>query len=87
MEFFSSIKSNIIGQSIEEKKEVKKSEAQLEFERKRIWSIAGAVTLFLGYIIMNGIVSIEIGDDNEEYEDGEYYEQEEENFENDIDDE
>ncbi|KAI9284463.1 Tom37 C-terminal domain-containing protein [Umbelopsis sp. AD052] len=80
VEFFSSIKSNIIGQSGEEKKEEKKSDAQLDFERKRIWSIAGAVTLFLGYIIMNGIVSIELGDDSGDYEEGEYYEQEEEDF-------
>ncbi|CAO3687010.1 unnamed protein product [Umbelopsis vinacea] len=82
MEFFSSIKSNIIGKP-QEKKEEKKSEAQLDFERKRIWSIAGAVTVLVGYIIMNGIVSIEIDDGSAEYEDEdeEYYEQADEEYE------
>jgi hypothetical protein len=82
MEFFSSIKSNIIGKP-QEKKEEKKSEAQLDFERKRIWSIAGAVTVLVGYIIMNGIVSIEIDDGSADYEDedDEYYEQADEEYE------
>ncbi|KAI8990315.1 Tom37 C-terminal domain-containing protein [Pilobolus umbonatus] len=48
-----------------------KSQEQIEFDRKRIWSIAGAVTFFLGYVIYNGILSISIIDDEEE---GEFYE-------------
>lgn len=60
----------------------KKSDAQLEFERKRIWSIAGGVTFLLAYVIYNGIVSVEFGDeeddDDVEYEmDYEEYDDEE----------
>lgn len=50
----------------------KRSEAQLDFERKRIWSIAGGVTFLLAYIIYNGIVSVEVVDDNEYEDDDEY---------------
>ncbi|KAJ2959364.1 hypothetical protein NQZ79_g5177 [Umbelopsis isabellina] len=80
LEFFSSIKTNILGNG-EEKKEDKKSDAQLDFERKRIWTIAGGVTVFLAYIIMNGIISVEIGDGSNTYdeeEDEDFSEQEEE---------
>ncbi|CAO3579065.1 unnamed protein product [Absidia cylindrospora] len=47
----------------------KRSEAQLDFERKRIWSIAGGVTFLLAYIIYNGIVSVEVVDDDYDYND------------------
>jgi hypothetical protein len=78
LDFFSSIKTNILGDG-EEKKEEKKSDAQLDFERKRIWTIAGGVTVFLAYIIMNGIISVEIDDGSNGYdEDEEFFEQEEE---------
>ncbi|OBZ82464.1 hypothetical protein A0J61_09487 [Choanephora cucurbitarum] len=71
--FFSTIKDDIVSYmgTSEEKKE--KSQAQIDFERKRIWSIAGGVTFFLAYIIYNGILSIEVVS-----EDDEFYEQEDE---------
>ncbi|RCH84916.1 hypothetical protein CU097_005975 [Rhizopus azygosporus] len=81
--FFSSVKSDIVSymRSDEEKKE--KSQAQIDFERKRIWSIAGGVTFMLAYIIYNGIISLEVQneEDEEYYEDGEndYYYEEDEN--------
>lgn len=58
-----------------------KSQSQLDFERKRIWSIAGGVTFFLAYVIHNGIVSIEFGEEEGE-EDFDEVE-----FEEDIEDE
>ncbi|KAI8380105.1 Tom37 C-terminal domain-containing protein [Blakeslea trispora] len=71
--FFSTIKDDVVSYmgNSEEKKE--KSQAQIDFERKRIWSIAGGVTFFLAYIIYNGILSIEIASDDD---DDEYYYQE-----------
>lgn len=57
-------------------KPVKKSEAELDFQKKRIWSIAGGLTFFLAYVIYNGIVSVEFGDefDDEDLEEyGEEY--------------
>lgn len=75
--FFSSVKDDAIsymGSNEENKPE--KSKAQVDFERKRIWSIAGGVTFFLAYVIYNGILSIEINDgDEQEYEDDEYDEE------------
>ncbi|KAI9316400.1 outer mitochondrial membrane transport complex protein-domain-containing protein [Dichotomocladium elegans] len=58
-----------------------KTEAQMDFERKRIWSIAGGFTFLLAYIIYNGIVSIEFGDNANEYE----YEDEDYEYEEDMD--
>ncbi|KAI7871819.1 hypothetical protein BDF14DRAFT_1759248 [Spinellus fusiger] len=37
----------------------KKSETQLDFERKRVWSIGGGVTFVLAYIIYHGLLQIE----------------------------
>ncbi|CAO3634536.1 unnamed protein product [Cunninghamella echinulata] len=45
---------------------VKKTEEQIEFEKKRIWSIAGGVTFLLAYVIFNGLVSVEIVDDDDD---------------------
>ncbi|KAI9487633.1 MAG: hypothetical protein EXX96DRAFT_554047 [Benjaminiella poitrasii] len=66
--FLGNVKDDIVSymgtNDVESKKE--KSQAQIDFERKRIWSIAGGVTFFLAYIIYNGIISIELNDDNDE---------------------
>ena len=73
--FLSNIKDDVqsyMGNQEEDGEEKKKSQAQLEFERKRIWSIAGGVTFLLAYIIYNGIVSVEFGDDDEEEYEYEY---------------
>lgn len=45
----------------------KKNPEELEFQKKRIWSIAGGVTFLLAYVIFNGLVSVEIVDDDDEY--------------------
>lgn len=76
--FFSNVKDDVVSymgtDSDEHKPE--KSKAQVDFERKRIWSIAGGVTFFLAYVIYNGILSIEINDertyDDEDYDDEDY---------------
>ncbi|KAI8337221.1 hypothetical protein BC941DRAFT_494758 [Chlamydoabsidia padenii] len=64
--FLTTIKDDAISymSSADENKK-KRSEAQLDFERKRIWSIAGGVTFLLAYIIYNGIVSVEVVDEDE----------------------
>lgn len=75
MGFLSTVKDDVVsymGTATEQDKK-EKSQAQVDFERKRIWSIAGGVTFFLAYVIYNGIVSIDLTD-----EDDEYYEYEEE---------
>jgi hypothetical protein len=62
-------------------KKTEKSKSQIDFERKRIWSIAGGVTFFLAYVIYNGILSIELNDNSEEYyeqDDEIYYDDDEE---------
>lgn len=47
------------------------SEAQRDFAMKRIWAVAGAITVVVAYVIMNGIVRIEIaGEEDEEEKDG-----------------
>ncbi|KAI8147239.1 outer mitochondrial membrane transport complex protein-domain-containing protein [Fennellomyces sp. T-0311] len=74
--FVSNIKDDVMaymGNDEEDKKE--RSDAQVDFERKRIWSIAGGVTFLLAYVIYNGIVSVEFGDDDEEYDDGYEYDE------------
>jgi hypothetical protein len=71
--FLGTVKDDVVsymGNGEETKKE--KSQSQLDFERKRVWSIAGGVTFFLAYVIYNGIVSIDLSDDAEFYEQGEY---------------
>lgn len=73
--FFRNIKDDIVSYMGNEKP-VKKSEAELDFQKKRIWSIAGGLTFFLAYVIYNGIVSVEFGDefDDEDLEEyGEEY--------------
>lgn len=74
--FFGIVKDDVVsymGTSEEDKKK-EKSKSQIDFERKRIWSIAGGVTFFLAYVIYNGIVSIDIRDgDDQEYEEEEDY--------------
>ncbi|KAI8074054.1 Tom37 C-terminal domain-containing protein [Gongronella butleri] len=52
-----------------------KSDAQIEFEKKRIWSFAGGFTFLLAYIIYNGLISVEIVDDDG-YEQIEYMDDE-----------
>ncbi|KAG2220841.1 hypothetical protein INT45_010903 [Circinella minor] len=67
--FLSNIKDDVtsyMGNQEEDGEKKEKSQAQLEFERKRIWSIAGGVTFLLAYIIYNGIVSVEFGEEEEE---------------------
>ncbi|CAO3630921.1 unnamed protein product [Cunninghamella blakesleeana] len=44
----------------------KKTPEELEFQKKRIWSIAGGVTFLLAYVIFNGIVSVDIVDDDDD---------------------
>ncbi|KAI9489236.1 outer mitochondrial membrane transport complex protein-domain-containing protein [Zychaea mexicana] len=82
--FLTTIKDDAMsymGNQEEEKK--KKSQAQLDFERKRIWSIVGGVTFLLAYVIYNGIVSVEFGDE-EEYDDYVYNDGYEEVVEDDL---
>lgn len=43
-----------------------KSEEQLDFERKRVWAIAGGVVAMMAYIIFNGIVQVEIIEEEKE---------------------
>lgn len=69
--FLGSVKDDVVSyMGNTDEKKAEKSQSQVEFERKRIWSIAGGVTFFLAYIIYNGILSIELNDDS-----GEFYEQ------------
>lgn len=80
--FLGTVKDDVVSYmgNTDEDKKAEKSKSQVDFERKRIWSIAGGVTFFLAYIIYNGILSIELTDDSEEYyeqEDETYYEDEE----------
>ncbi|KAI9018528.1 outer mitochondrial membrane transport complex protein-domain-containing protein [Phycomyces nitens] len=56
--FFSVVKDELKTESEPEKK--KKSEEEIDFERKRVWSIAGGVTFLFAYVIFNGIVSVEL---------------------------
>lgn len=75
--FLGTVKDDVVSYmnsgTAEEGKE--KSKSQVDFERKRIWSIAGGVTFLLAYVIYNGIVSIDFSD-----EDGEFYEQGQQDF-------
>ncbi|KAI8642469.1 Tom37 C-terminal domain-containing protein [Parasitella parasitica] len=66
MGFLGTVKDDVVSyMGGEEKKE--KSQSQVDFERKRIWSIAGGATFFLAYVIYNGIVSIDLsGEDGDE---------------------
>lgn len=76
--FFSSVKDDVVsymGSTTDDEHKPEKSSAQVDFERKRIWSIAGGVTFFLAYVIYNGILSIEINDERT-YDDDEEYEYE-----------
>ncbi|KAI7877481.1 hypothetical protein K492DRAFT_239168 [Lichtheimia hyalospora FSU 10163] len=68
--FFSNIKQDAMAYmgNSDTQDQPKKSDAQVEFERKRIWSIAGGVTFLLAYVIYNGIVSVEFGDDDDDVE-------------------
>lgn len=80
MGFLGTVKDDVVSymgtETDEDKKE--KSKSQVDFERKRIWSIAGGVTFFLAYVIYNGIVSIDLsGEDEEDYEYEEEYDDEE----------
>ena len=57
--FASNIKDDVMaymGNEDEEKKE--RSDAQVAFERKRIWSIAGGVTFLLAYVIYLSLIHI-----------------------------
>ncbi|KAI9276523.1 hypothetical protein BY458DRAFT_505211 [Sporodiniella umbellata] len=69
-QFLSSIKTDFVSYMGSEKEKKEKSQAQVDFERKRIWSIAGGVTAMLAYIIYNGIISVESLNEDDEY----YYE-------------
>ncbi|ORY98873.1 Tom37 C-terminal domain-domain-containing protein [Syncephalastrum racemosum] len=61
-----------------------RSQAEIEFQRKRIWSIAGGLTFLFAYIIYNGIVSIDFGEDDEE-DDFEYvYDDQEEYYDDEL---
>ncbi|CAO0795044.1 unnamed protein product [Mucor circinelloides] len=69
MGFLGTVKDDVVsymGAETDDKKE--KSQSQVDFERKRIWSIAGGVTFFLAYVIYNGIVSIDLSGEDDEYE-------------------
>lgn len=73
--FLDTVKDDVVsymGNNGDEKKE--KSKSQIDFERKRIWSIAGGVTFFLAYVIYNGIISIDISDKRDYEEDEEFQE-------------
>ncbi|KAI8987521.1 hypothetical protein BDF20DRAFT_813595 [Mycotypha africana] len=74
--FFSQVKEDVVsymGTGNTDKKP-EKSKSQIEFERKRIWSIAGGITFFLAYVIYNGIVSVEYNTGEDDgVEDDEYY--------------
>ncbi|KAL1914220.1 uncharacterized protein VTP21DRAFT_9673 [Calcarisporiella thermophila] len=67
-----------------------KTEAERDFERKRMWAIATAVVTVLTYVIANGIVSVEIGDgwsnvENDDTEnEGEVYEEMDEDEDEDL---
>ncbi|OZJ07042.1 hypothetical protein BZG36_00099 [Bifiguratus adelaidae] len=51
----------------------KKSQAELDFERKRVWSIAAGVFSVVVYVVWNGLVRIEkIEDGDEAYDSGMY---------------
>ncbi|KAG9293878.1 hypothetical protein G9A89_019216 [Geosiphon pyriformis] len=54
-----------------EKPKEEKSPAQIDFERKRVIAITGAMLLMVGYIIWNGIISIEITEVEEDDNDDE----------------
>ncbi|KAI7899654.1 Tom37 C-terminal domain-containing protein [Cokeromyces recurvatus] len=71
--FLGSIKDDIVsymGTSDKESKK-EKSQVQIDFERKRIWSIAGGITFFLAYVIYNGIISVELNDESYDSEEEE----------------
>lgn len=75
--FLGTVKDDVVsymGTTEGEDKKKEKSKSQIDFERKRIWSIAGGITFFLAYVIYNGIVSIDIRDGDDHDEDEEYYE-------------
>jgi hypothetical protein len=70
--FLSTVKDDVVSyMGKEEDSKEEKSASQVEFERKRVWSIAGGITFLLAYVIYNGIVSIDVSDD---MEDDDYYE-------------
>ncbi|KAI8380879.1 Tom37 C-terminal domain-containing protein [Radiomyces spectabilis] len=74
--FFSNVKDDIVSyMGTDAPKE--KSTAQIDFERKRIWSIAGGVTCLLAYIIWNGIISVEFDGEQGDFESWDEYDQEE----------
>ncbi|KAF7729344.1 hypothetical protein EC973_004600 [Apophysomyces ossiformis] len=69
---FNNVKDNIVSYMGEPEAEKKKTPAQIEFEKKRLWSITGGVMFLLAYVVYNGIVSIEFEDDDEYNEEEEY---------------
>lgn len=72
-EFLSSVKSDIVSYMGSEEEKKEKSKSQVDFERKRIWSIAGGVTVMLAYVIYNGIISIAPQEEFYEVDDDGYY--------------
>jgi len=58
---------------------IEKSQAQLNFERKRFYSIVGAVMFMIVYTVWNGIVVIDIVGSEDEDEDEDEDEEEEDN--------
>jgi len=64
-----------------------KSQAQLNFEKKRFYSIVGAVMFMIVYTVWNGIVTIDIVGSEDEDEDEDEEEEEEEDSEDDEEEE
>jgi hypothetical protein len=55
-----------------------KSPEELAFKKKRFWVILGGIAFFIGYIVVNGIISIELVDEEEVEEEEEEEEKEKE---------
>lgn len=74
--FLGTVKDDVVSYMGTEEDKKEKSKSQVDFERKRIWSIAGGLTFFLAYVIYNGILSIDISDEGDDFYDDEEYEEE-----------
>ncbi|KAG0166129.1 hypothetical protein DFQ30_007557 [Apophysomyces sp. BC1015] len=68
---FNNVKESVVSYMGDSEAEKKKSQSQIEFEKKRMWSITGGVMFLLAYVVYNGIISIEF-DDDEKYDEEEY---------------
>ncbi|RUS33889.1 Tom37 C-terminal domain-containing protein [Jimgerdemannia flammicorona] len=62
--WFRGVRAEIRGETDQNTKEkLHKSEQQIDFERKRVWAVAGAVVVVIAYVFVNGIVRIVKEDD------------------------